>query len=171
MTYPRTLEVRWSENPVWEPIRPRMWRMRTPLLRVQWKTTEGVECFNYQEGVITDFRSGGIGVDLLVPQVRNTIEALDWLRHDTNYTGFGPSRLISDQWLYDDLIAAGYSKLRAGIVYRGVRIGGAGHYSEEPTKEFVEREYWPNLDKIKHTVLDKFTLDVTCPHLRYPCFT
>lgn len=166
MKAPRTLEIRWSEDPSWSPYAPRIWRLRTPLLRIQRKTDSGVECFNLREGALVDFRSGGWGVDPVIPQVRNPTESIIWGLHDLGYYGFGPSREILDAWLRMDLLAAGYSPFIAGLAYHSVRIFGDGHYSEEPTKEFVDRMYWENLELIRHDVLDRFTLDVTCPSLK-----
>lgn len=48
--------------------------------------------------------------------------------HDWLYENHVCTRKEADDWFYDDLIANGFPKIKAYLVWLGVRIGGKSHY-------------------------------------------
>lgn len=96
-----------------------------------------VGCFviPFKQGFVTNFRSGGLFVDMFIDQVGDQDKALVYLIHDALYTpcdacgGEHPlSRELADEILRAALIWAGMSPGVAGLVYRSVRIFGKSAY-------------------------------------------
>lgn len=54
--------------------------------------------------------------------------------HDFLYTTGGMSRKAADAVLYRALRAEGVARWRSWIFWAGVRLGGAKHYTETPTR-------------------------------------
>lgn len=78
------------------------------------------------------FSSDGMSVPrilwpLLSPQFDPcTLEAS--VCHDWLYASHAVGRKQADTWYREALINAGYGKIKAYIVYRGLRLFGASHY-------------------------------------------
>lgn len=101
-------------------------------------TDEGMYRSRLKVGLVTNFRSGGWGVDIFIDQVGDEKKALCYLVHDVIYTPCAAlgmehplSRIKGDELLRAGLIYAGMSKFKAGLVYRSVRMFGHSAYWED----------------------------------------
>lgn len=98
-------------------------------------TGEGVYKFMFNHGFMTNFRSGGVLVDLFIDQIGDEKKALWYLVHDAIYTPCAAlgmehplARKTGDELLKAGLIFSGMSKFEAGLVYRSVRMFGHSAY-------------------------------------------
>lgn len=96
---------------------------------------EGVYRFIIKSGFMTNFRSGGLLVDFFIDQIGDEQKALWYLLHDAIYTPCAAlgmehplARKTGDELLKAGLIFSGMSKLKAGLVYRSVRLFGHTAY-------------------------------------------
>lgn len=106
--------------------------------KVEVLTDVGNFVFKFKAGFVTNFRSGGVGVDLFVDQVGDEKKALCYLVHDAIYTPCAMlgmehpvSRIRGDQLLRAALLYAGMHKLKAAVVYNSVRLFGHSAYWED----------------------------------------
>ena len=101
-------------------------------------TDEGVYRFRFKAGFVTNFRSGGWGVDIFIDQVGDEKKALCYLVHDAIYTPCAVlgmehplSRKTGDTLLRAGLLYARMGSFKAGLVYRSVRMFGHSAYWED----------------------------------------
>lgn len=101
-------------------------------------TDEGVFCFYFKKGFVTNFRSGGPLVDRFVDQVGDEKKSLCYLVHDAIYTpcaslnGHHPiSREKGDELLRAALLWAKMEPYKATLVYYSVRWFGESAYEED----------------------------------------
>ena len=101
-------------------------------------TDDGTFSFCFKAGFVTNFRSGGVGVDLFVDQVGDEKKALCYLVHDAIYTPCAAlgmehplSRIRGDQLLRAALLYAKMHRLKAALVYNSVRLFGHSAYWED----------------------------------------
>lgn len=101
-------------------------------------TDEGCFLIKLKQGFVTNFRSGGLFVDMFIDQVGDQDKSLVYLIHDALYTpcdacgGEHPlSRELADEILRAALIWAGMSPGVAGVVYRSVRLFGKSAYEND----------------------------------------
>ena len=110
----------------------------------------GVLCVRWKDGFYADGRSGGWGVDWLMPNVGNQHERQCWLLHDILFYDFGISFESTNSLFRQMLTKIGYSKWRVWMLYRGVssfiarRKFGNNTLDELVNKEKVSVEW---LDK------------------------
>lgn len=116
-------EIRWSESST----TPGIWHLRTHLT-IEVDTAYGVLSYTLRPGYATDFRSGPSIINPFIPKIGDIDIAVCWIIHDINYHGY-ISRHWADQILYDSLIAAGMSKVKATAVYHATRAAGRRHYN------------------------------------------
>lgn len=99
-----------------------------------WVWFKNGQCLTFfiQAGFYTDFRSGPILVDYIVPKIGGRKPLLCWLVHDILYYDFDfISRESADMILMDMLIWAGY-KWRSHIVYKVVCMAGEDNFGNTP---------------------------------------
>lgn len=101
-------------------------------------TDEGVFAFDFRKGFVTNFRSGGLGVDIFIDQIGDEKKALCYLVHDAIYTPCAAlgmehpiARKSGDELLRAGLLYAGMGSFKAGIVYNSVRLFGHSAYWED----------------------------------------
>lgn len=119
------------------PIGDRYYRLADPT-RMTAHTSIGTFILDMKEGVITNFRSGGLGVDMFIDQIGDEDKSKIYLYHDLFYTpcaalnGEHPvSRKLADEFLRDGLAWAGMSKVKRNLVYGSVRLFGKSAYEED----------------------------------------
>ena len=105
-------------------------------------------CFVIPAGFVTNFRSGPSIADLVLPKWGTDISiAVLIVIHDYFYSiDCCPilSRKESDNLLKEGLIYMNYSKLKANLVYRALRLFGESHFKKEfirvwnPKKQAIE---------------------------------
>lgn len=101
-------------------------------------TDDGTFSFCFKAGFVTNFRSGGVGVDLFVDQVGDEKKALCYLVHDAIYTPCASlcmehpiSRIKGDMLLRAALLYAGMHPIKAALVYNSVRLFGHSAYWDD----------------------------------------
>ena len=80
----------------------------------------GVIQIEWEPDFYADGRSGGWGVDWLMPNVGNQHERQCWLLHDILFYDFGISFESTNSLFRQMLTKIGYSKRRVWLLYRGV---------------------------------------------------
>ena len=102
------------------------------------RTDEGAFAFKFMAGFVTNFRSGGVAVDLFIDQVGDEKKALCYLVHDAMYTPCAAlamehpvSRKKADLLLRESLKHCGMNSFLASVVYNSVRLFGASAYDED----------------------------------------
>ena len=102
------------------------------------ETDEGCLDFEFKEGFVTNFRSGGKAVDWLIDQIGDQKKSLCYLLHDAMYTpceacnGEHPvSREFADEFLEASLEWAGMWSPTRKLVYGSVRKFGKSAYEED----------------------------------------
>lgn len=116
------------------PMGDRIYRLARDT-KVTVATDEGCYVFKFKAGFVTNFRSGGVAVDIFVDQVGDEKKALCYLVHDGIYTpcdalgGEHPmSRIRGDQLLRAMLLWAEMHRIKAEVVYNAVRLCGHSAY-------------------------------------------
>ena len=106
-------------------------------------------------GFITNFRSGGLGVDQFIDPIGDDIHQACWLIHDCNYTPcinkcyeHAIDRKTADDLLYAMLRFAGESKFKARVIWASVRVFGSSAYNDDDAFTF---ENYKRLE-INHTL-------------------
>lgn len=99
---------------------------------------DGIFVFEFFDGFITNYRSGGLVVDRFVDQIGNSDQQRSYLPHDAAYTpckacnGEHPiSKELADDLLRGCLIYSGMSKVKANVVYWSVKLFGRKAYEED----------------------------------------
>ena len=102
------------------------------------ETDEGCLDFEFKEGFVTNFRSGGKAVDHFIDQIGDQKKSLCYLLHDAMYTpceacnGEHPvSRKFADEFLDASLEWAGLPWRKRIAVYYSVRAFGSSFYEED----------------------------------------
>lgn len=102
------------------------------------RTDIGCFCFDIFSGLVTNFRSGGWGVDPIIDQMGDEDKALMYLLHDLIYTPCAAlelehpvSRKLGDQLLRAGLLYFGMGRFKAALVYDSVRLFGESAYRED----------------------------------------
>ena len=102
------------------------------------RTDIGCFIFDIFTGLVTNFRSGGWGVDPIIDQMGDEDKALMYLLHDLIYTPCDAlcmehptSRKLGDQLLRAGLRYFGMGRFKASLVYNSVRIFGESAYLED----------------------------------------
>ena len=102
------------------------------------RTDEGAFAFKFIAGFVTNFRSGGVAVDLFIDQVGDEKKALCYLVHDAMYTPCAAlgmehpvSRKKADTLLREALNHCGMGSFKAALVYNSVRAFGESAYEED----------------------------------------
>jgi len=123
-----------------------LWRL-TAKVEVEVFTNEGKLCYTMHPKFPTNMRSGSHCIDWLIPKFTgNNRYNLAILCHDFAYTklanGFNPiTRENADELLRQMCILSGeLGSVRAGIMYRALRIGGASAYESENTGDYTDAE-------------------------------
>lgn len=106
-------------------------------------------------GFITNFRSGGLGVDRFIDPIGDDLHQACWLIHDCNYTPcinkcyeHAIDRKTADELLYAMLLFAGESKFKARVIWASVRLFGSSAYKDDDAFTF---ENYKRLE-INHTL-------------------
>jgi len=130
-----------------------LWRVKNPVNVVVY-TSEGKLHYLIEPGFPTNMRSGSHCIDWLIPKFTgNNRYNLAILCHDFAYTkmkdGSNPlSRELADEILRQMVIISGeLGSIRAGIMHKALRIGGASAYECENTGDYAGAEnfmkfYW-----------------------------
>lgn len=122
------------------PYGERLWQLVEPCI-ISMHTDEGLLTMEVATNFVTDFRSprGVLGdlVDVFIPNAGSEEVAVCFLYHDACYTqdmedNHPVSRPLADEILFESLKKAGFSDLRAGIVYEAVRNLGEGPWDQSP---------------------------------------
>jgi hypothetical protein len=110
-------------------------------------TSEGVLHYAMKPGFPTNMRSGSHAIDWLIPKFTgNNRYNLAILCHDFAYTklpsGENPiSRELADELLRQMVIISGeLGSIRAGIMHKALRIGGASAYECENAGDYAGAE-------------------------------
>lgn len=119
------------------PIGDRLYRVGADIN--VWVQTE-IGCFHFRilKGFVTNFRSGGWGVDPFIDQIGDEDKALVYLLHDLVYTPCAAlnmehplSRKLADELLRAALVWAGMPRWKANVVYYAVRAFGGSAFDED----------------------------------------
>ena len=109
----------------------------------------------FHPGFITNFRSGGLGVDRFIDPIGDDLHQASWLIHDGNYTpcinkcyNHAIDRKTADDLLLAMLLFAGESKFKARIIWASVRLFGSSAYKDDDAFTF---ENYKRLE-INHTL-------------------
>lgn len=119
------------------PMGNRLYKLSKPLyIRVY--TDEGVFCFYFDFGFVTNFRSGGVLVDFFLDQIGTTLVQIAYLLHDACYTPclalemeHPISRKLADEMLRAMLEYAQMDAVQSWIVHKSVRLFGGSAYEED----------------------------------------
>jgi hypothetical protein len=121
-----------------------LWRLASPVY-AEVVTSEGKLCYYMLPGFPTNMRSGSHAIDWLIPKfTRNNRYNLALLCHDFAYTkmanGQNPlSRELADELLRQMCILSGeLGTVRAAIMHKALRIGGAAAYNSENSGEYAD---------------------------------
>jgi hypothetical protein len=121
-----------------------LWRLKE-LVCVSVFTNEGTLCYTMFPKFPTNMRSGSHLIDWLIPKfTENNKYNLAILCHDFAYTklpnGSNPlSRKLADELLRQMCILSGeLGNVRAGIMYRALRIGGGSAYDSENAGDYKD---------------------------------
>ena len=133
----RVLSVKKSGPLLVTPMGNRLYKVGADI-SVSVQTDIGCFCFDIFRGLVTNFRSGGWGVDPIIDQMGDEDKALMYLLHDLIYTpceALGMehpvSRKLGDQFLRAGLLYFGMGPLGAALVYSSVRICGESAYRDD----------------------------------------
>ena len=120
------------------PIEDRLFKVVAPI-DIAIHTDEGVLRYHIREGFVTNFRSGSKCIDWIIPEIGDTDSALAFLIHDCNFTqcfwsamAHPVSKSLADYILKEMLLLAGWSNLKASMVYKSVDWFGQDAYDEAP---------------------------------------
>jgi len=123
-----------------------LWRVKNHVI-VYVYTNEGKLCYKIKPGFPTNMRSGSHCIDWLIPKFTgNNRYNLALLCHDFAYTkmkdGDNPlSRELADEILRQMVILSReLGSIRAGIMHKALRIGGASAYYSENTGDYAGAE-------------------------------
>lgn len=104
-----------------------------------WVQTD-IGCFHFRilKGFVTNFRSGGWGVDPFIDQIGDEDKALVYLLHDLIYTPCATlnmehplSRKLGDLLLRAGLLYCKMGAFKASLVYVSVRAFGEDAYEQD----------------------------------------
>lgn len=119
------------------PIGNRLYKLAEDT-RIKVYTDIGVFAVAIAKGFVTNFRSGGLLVDIIIDQIGDEKKAVIYLLHDLFYTPCAAlslnhplSRELSDKFLKAGLLWAGMGEGMAKVVYGSVRAFGASAYEED----------------------------------------
>lgn len=133
----RVLSVTKSGPLLVTPMGNRLYKVGADI-SVSVQTDIGCFCFNIFQGLVTNFRSGGWGVDPIIDQMGDEDKALIYLLHDLIYTPCAAlelehpvSRKLGDQFLRAGLRYFGMGRFKASLVYNSVRLFGESAYLED----------------------------------------
>lgn len=94
-------------------------------------------------GFVTNFRSGGLGVDRFIDPIGDDLHQACWLVHDCNYTPcinkcyeHAIDRKTADDLLLAMLLFAGESKFKARVIWASVRVFGSSAYKDDDAFTF-----------------------------------
>lgn len=109
----------------------------------------------FRPGFITNFRSGGLGVDRFIDPIGDDLHQVSWLIHDGTYTPcinkcyeHAIDRKTADDLLFAMLLFAGESKFKARVIWASVRVFGSSAYKDDDAFTF---ENYKRLE-INHTL-------------------
>lgn len=136
---PKVLDIKIYDSIVVNPLGNRYYSTASDVLTISIVTDQGTFTCKLKRGFITNFRSGGRGVDGFIDQIGDTqIQQALWVFHDACYTrcyscnGNHPiSKELADELLYQGLLFAGVPKWKAGIVYYSVKWFGGSAYNDD----------------------------------------
>ncbi|MCL1956201.1 MAG: hypothetical protein FWF63_02660 [Fibromonadales bacterium] len=121
-----------------------LWRLSKPVY-VEVLTNEGKLCYTMHIGFPTNMRSGSHLIDFLIPKfTKNNKYNLALLCHDFAYTKLpnGENPLLrdeADELLRQMVIMSGeLGSLKAGLMYKALRIGGASAYEAENKGDYAD---------------------------------
>lgn len=113
----------------------------------------------FRPGFITNFRSGGLGVDRFIDPIGDDLHQASWLIHDGNYTPcinkcyeHAIDRKTADELLFAMLLFAGESKFKARVIWASVRLFGSSAYKDDDAftfENYKRLEIYNNLRRIE----------------------
>ena len=94
-------------------------------------------------GLVTNFRSGGFGVDWFIDPIGDDLHQGIWIVHDCCYTpcinkryNHAIDRKTADDLLLAMLLFAGESKFKARVIWSSVRLFGSSAYKDDDAFTF-----------------------------------
>ena len=120
------------------PLGNRLYEQASDVETITVVTDCGRLVFTSLKGIVTNFRSGGPLVDPFIDQIGDEAKSKLYKVHDIIYTPCAAlgmehplSRKFGDELLHAGLLWARMDRIRAGLVYRSVRLFGGPAYDED----------------------------------------
>lgn len=118
-----------------KPLGNRLYELTNPInVRIEFDN-KLVYLYSFTTEFITNFRSGSPIIDTFTDQIGDSLSALAYLIHDSNYTPchylFDKHPLPKDQadrLLYSMLVYGGMNRIKAKIIYESVNLFGHDAY-------------------------------------------
>lgn len=101
----------------------------------------GVLRLTIKAGFIFDGRSGGRGVDWLIPNLGTDDEIACWLAHDALFYAISLSFDTTNKILRQMLRLAGYPRWKASLVHASVSKFGSSHFGANTPEEKLMADF------------------------------
>jgi len=146
--------------PLWTPLGPRWWRNGADL-GIEAICNDGVRRWDVNEGFCCDFRSGGWGVDPVVPWCDDVGQLVTWVIHDLNCYGL-TSWSIGNALMLQMGAMSSMGPVKARIAYLGVQPFKKRAWNTFGEWDSLEPKFQANKGKFRYSHNARAMLPLHC---------